>query len=107
MHPVSLRKEKKGDAMSPNEKIDAATAARELTLALLFLNRFREKIGASSLWRAWKGFDFGTLDKLAEAGLITSSRTAKSVYLTDEGLAKARRLLDKYGIADWPSLEGK
>jgi DNA-binding PadR family transcriptional regulator len=93
--------------MSPNEKIDAATAARELTLVLLFLNRFREKIVSGSVWRAWKGFDFGTLDKLAEAGLITSSRTAKSVYLTDEGLAEARHLLDKYGIADWKKLEGK
>ena len=94
-----------------NEKLDAATAARELTLTLLFLNRFPEKIGLNSgVWRAWKGFDFGTLDKLEEAGLISSSRTAKSVYLTDEGLAEARRLLDKYGIADWPKMgesEGK
>lgn len=95
--------------MNKKETIDAATAARELTLALLFLNRFREKAGPNNwtLWRAWKGFDFDTLDKLAEAGLISSSRTAKSVSLTDEGLAEARRLLDKYGIADWPSLEGK
>ena len=54
--------------MEQDAKIDAATAARELTLALLFLNRFREKIGTQSLWRSWKGFDFGTLDKLAEAG---------------------------------------
>jgi DNA-binding PadR family transcriptional regulator len=94
--------------MEQNAKIDAATAARELTLALLFLNRFREKVGQNwTPWRAWKGFDFDTLDKLAEDGLISSSRTAKSVYLTDEGLAEARRLLDKYGIADWPKLEGK
>lgn len=95
--------------MNKKETIDAATAARELTLALLFLNRFREKIGPNSWtpWRAWKGFDFDTLDKLAEAGLISSSRTAKSVFLTDEGLAEARRPLDKYGIADWPNLEGK
>ena len=93
--------------MEHDAKIDAATAARELTLALLFLNRFCEKVGPNSVWRSWKGFDFDTLDKLAEAGLISSSRTAKSVYLTDEGLAEARRLLDKYGISDWPSLEGK
>ena len=90
-----------------NAKLDAATASRELTLALLFLNRFREKVGPTSVWRAWKGFDFDTLDKLAEAGLISSSRTAKSVSLTDEGLAKARRLLDKFGIADWPNLQEK
>ena len=94
--------------MEQDAKIDAKTAARELTLVLLFLNRFREKVGHNwTPWRAWKGFDFDTLDKLAEAGLISSSRTAKSVYLTDEGLAEARRLLDKYGIADWTKLEGK
>ena len=93
--------------MNQNEKIDAATAARELTLALLFLNRFREKVGQTSLWRAWKGFDFAMLDKLEEAGLISSSRTAKSVYLTDEGLAEARHLLDKFGIADWKKMEEK
>lgn len=94
--------------MEQDAKIDAATAARELTLALLFLNRFRKKDGANwSSWRAWKGFDFDTLDKLAEAGLISSTRTAKSVSLTDEGLAEARRLLDKYDIADWPDLQGK
>ena len=93
--------------MKQEEKIDAATAAKELTLALLFLNRFREKAGTESVWRSWKGFDFATLDKLAEAGLITSSRAAKSVSLTDEGLAEARRLLEKYGIADWQNLQGK
>jgi hypothetical protein len=59
--------------MEQDARIDAATAARELTLALLFLNRFREKVGTKSLWRSWKGFDFGTLDKLAEADLIFSS----------------------------------
>ena len=93
--------------MEQDAKIDAVTAARELTLALLFLNRFREKVGPNNVWRSWKGFDFDTLDKLAEAGLISSSRTAKSVYLTDDGLAEARRLLNKFGIADWPNLEGK
>ena len=93
--------------MEQGTKTDAAMAARELALALLFLNRFREKVGPNNVWRAWKGFDFDTLDKLAEAGLISSSRTAKSVTLTDEGLAEARRLLDKYGIADWPKMKGQ
>ncbi len=93
--------------MGKDAKIGAATAARELTLALLFLNRFREKIGPNSVWRAWKGFDFDTLDQLAEAGLISSSRTAKSVTLTNEGLAEARRLLDKFGSPTGRSCEGK
>ena len=95
--------------MEQEAKIDATTAARELTLALLFLNRFREKVGPNSWtpWRAWKGFDFDTLDELAEAGLISSGRTTKSVSLTGEGLAEAHRLLDKFGIADWPKLEEK
>ena len=91
--------------MKQENKLDAATASRELTLVLLFLNRFREKMGTESVWRSWKGFDFDTLDKLEEAGLISSSRTAKSVYLTDDGLAEARRMLDKFGIADWKNRE--
>ena len=91
--------------MGKDAKIDAATAARELTLALPFLNRFCEKVGSNSVWRSWKGFDFDTLDQLAQTGLISSSRTAKSITLTDEGLAEARLLLGKYGIADWKKME--
>ena len=43
--------------------------------------------------RAWKGFDWATLDRLHQKGLIASpANKAKSVVLTDEGLARAEEL---------------
>lgn len=43
--------------------------------------------------RAWKGFDWDTLNRLHAKGLISDPRTnAKSVVLTDEGLEKSERL---------------
>lgn len=43
--------------------------------------------------RAWKGFDWGALDRLHEKGLIADpANKAKSVVLTDEGLTRAEEL---------------
>ena len=40
--------------------------------------------------RAWKGFDWETLDRLYEKGWIENPRSkAKSVVLTEEGLANS------------------
>ena len=66
-----------------NNKIDDAT------LALLLL-------GLHDGARAWKGFDWGALDRLHEAGYISDPRgKAKSVVFTDEGLKRAEQLLDR------------
>lgn len=44
--------------------------------------------------RVWKGFDWGAMDRLHEQGYITDPKgKAKSVCLTEEGLARAERLL--------------
>jgi hypothetical protein len=82
--------------------VDAQTATRELTLALLFLNRWKDIPDKTlpPLWRAWKGYDFADLDALEEAGLLFGSHRAKSVCFTEEGLAEAQRILMKYGIQD-------
>jgi hypothetical protein len=62
------------------DKIDDAV------LALLML-------GASGN-RAWKGFDWEAMNRLHERGFISDPRTrAQSIVFTDEGLARARRLL--------------
>ena len=46
--------------------------------------------------RAWKGFDWDSLERLHSKGLIASPRgTAKSVVLTDEGLARSKELFFK------------
>ena len=72
--------------------VDAATSQvtdnvmlETLTLALLRLTCWREGKGELSFWRAWKGYDFKTLDRLQEQGLIAFRRANKSVELTDEG----------------------
>ncbi|MGH7299369.1 MAG: DUF6429 family protein [Candidatus Rokuibacteriota bacterium] len=51
----------------------------EVVLAMLFLN-------VSAAGRAWKGFDWDSLGRLHERGLISNPRSkAKSVELTEEG----------------------
>ena len=52
--------------------------------------------------RAWKGFDWDTLDHLYEKGWIENPKgKAKSVVLTEEGLAKSAQLFQQYfGMPD-------
>jgi hypothetical protein len=65
------------------EKVDQAV------LALLYLTLHD---GA----RAWKGFDWDTLNRLHAKGLISDPVSkAKSVVLTDEGLRASERLFGK------------
>lgn len=52
-----------------------------LTLLLLYLTSWEEKNFEDPAHRAWKGYDFDVLNKLEEEGLISQSKTAKSVYL--------------------------
>jgi len=45
--------------------------------------------------RAWKGFDWGALDRLHQKGLIADpANKAKSVVLSDEGLRRAEELFN-------------
>jgi Domain of unknown function (DUF6429) len=47
--------------------------------------------------RAWKGFDFRVLDRLHEKGFILNPKSkARSVVLTEEGLAKSEELFEKH-----------
>ena len=68
----------------------------ELSLMLMYLTRFRER--KEEFWRAWKGYDFGVLDNLQKNEYISFSYKAKSVYLEEKGIEKARELMQKYGI---------
>jgi hypothetical protein len=63
------------------ERIDDAV------LALLLLGRHDG-------CRAWKGFDWGAMERLFEKGWISDPKSkAKSVVFTDEGLKRAERLM--------------
>ena len=65
----------------------------ELTLLLLYLSSWQEQIGPNiGASKAWKGFTFATLNSLEDRGLIHQSRKARSVTLTEEGIALAKEL---------------
>lgn len=73
---------------------------KELTLLLLYLNSWIEKEPYGEFHRAWKGYDFDILNLLEDENLIGGSHTAKSTYLTKEGVEKAKKLMKKYNIKE-------
>ncbi len=71
-----------------NEEIDDATLA---LLHLVVCERYKDG-GA----RAWKGFDWDTMNRLHDKGLISDPvGKQKSVYLTEEGYQKSKALFEK------------
>jgi hypothetical protein len=65
----------------------------EMTLALLYLVATKDKTGA----RAWKGFDWATMDRLHEKGFIGDPKSAaKSVILTPEGERRSEELFKRH-----------
>lgn len=66
----------------------------DTVLALLWLTvHDQNDFGAA---RAWKGHDWDAMNRLHEKGYIDDPRSkAKSVLLTQEGLAKSRELFQK------------
>ncbi len=65
----------------------------DCTLALLYLVTSESKYGA----RAWKGFDWETMNRLHEKGYISDPKSkALSVVLSDEGLARAKELFETF-----------
>jgi hypothetical protein len=80
--------------VAPNtDKID------DYTLALLYLVTWERQEGLGA--RAWKGFDWDTMDRLHEKGYISDPKgKAKSVVLTEEGFKKAGELFQKFFVED-------
>jgi hypothetical protein len=68
--------------------MDQQEQISKLTLLLLYLTSWKEK----EVQRAWKGYDFDVLNKLEEDGFIAQSKTAKSIYFTEEGIEEAKKL---------------
>ena len=69
----------------------------EATLALMWLVTQNDKSGG----RAWKNFDWATLDRLHEKGLISDpKRKTKSVVLSEEAVELSEALFNKmFGVA--------
>lgn len=72
----------------------------DLTLLLAYLTAWPEETSFSEdqqpVYRAWKGYDFEALNRLQEAGMINQENRAKSLYLTKEGLERAKELANKF-----------
>ncbi len=69
------------------------TKLEEIVLALLHLNAFTDH----GVTRAWKGFDWDTLDRLYQRGLIGNPKSkAKSVVLTEEGASLAEEFFRRH-----------
>ena len=76
----------------------------DLALMLMYLCRMKENVPGldKPVWYAWKGYEWETMEELEKNGMIGQSR--KMVTFTDDGIEKARELLAKYGISDWPPI---
>ena len=70
----------------------------EITLALLFLTSFKDEFGGT---KAWKGFDWDTLNSLYAKGYIDNPKgKAKSLVLSEEGAKLSEELFKKYFVLD-------
>ena len=68
-----------------HDKID------DCTLALLYLVTSQDKYGA----RAWKAFDWETMNGLHEKGYISNAKSkAKLIVMSEEGLSRSRELFE-------------
>ena len=85
-------KRKEGLFMEFNQdKVD------EFTLALLYLVAHGRKDGYGA--RAWKGFDWDTMDRLHEKGFIGNPiNKARSVSVSAEGYQRAKELFKKHFV---------
>ena len=68
----------------------------EVTLALLYLVMHDEEEDGA---RAWKGFDWDTMDRLHEKGFIGNPiNKARSVRVSAEGYKRAKELFEKHFV---------
>ncbi|MDR0997283.1 MAG: DUF6429 family protein [Zoogloeaceae bacterium] len=76
--------------------MDNAALIKDLTLVLLYLTSWEEKIeGDMRLVRSWKNYDWDAIDTLREANLLNGTNKAKSIYLTPAGVEEAKQVLEK------------
>ena len=65
----------------------------EMMLALLYLTIFKDEFG----FRAWKGLDWDSLDRLHEKGYISNPKSkGKSVTLSEAGAKLSEELFKKH-----------
>jgi hypothetical protein len=73
----------------------------DCTLALLHLVTWERKEGLGA--RAWKSFDWDTMDRLHEAGYISDPKgKAKSVVMTEDGFKRSKELFRRFFADETP-----
>ena len=87
-----------------NEKAETKKAIKELTLLLMYLNRFTEEkdFKTAKDFYAWKGYNFDIINELDDEDFIYQGKHKnKSVYITEKDMEEAKKLLEKYKIKDY------
>lgn len=78
----------------------------ELTLMLVYLTRFQDRNEyCRYLENSWKGYDYDVLNTLEEKKLLYQPKKSSCVYLSEEGKAAARKLLEEYRLSDTDLME--
>lgn len=70
----------------------------ELTLALLYLKRFKWNKSDHTARASMRAFDWNTLDDLLKSNDL-SGCDKQAVWISDKGLDRARDILEKYGLS--------
>ena len=80
------------------EKTERDKLIDELTLALLYLTSFTEE-DKPEVRMSWKSHDWTAMDRLVEDGFIEKPKCMRkhSRVLTNDGIEKAKELLDRLG----------
>lgn len=80
------------------ERSQRGKLTEELTLVLLYLTSFTEK-QCPNVRMAWKTHDWTAMDRLVDDGFIEKPKCMRkhSRVLTNEGIEKAKELLDHVG----------
>lgn len=87
-----------------NEKTETKKAIKELTLLLMYLNRFTDEKNFKTAkdFYAWKGYNFDIINELDDEDFIHQGKYRnKSVHITEKGIEEAKKLLEKYKIKDY------
>ena len=82
----------------------AEQALHDLTLTLIYLTRFTDSKSdffSNTLFQAWKNYDWSTLDELDEEGLVSSNHRSKSLWITEDGVKRAKEIMKRLDIEDW------
>ena len=93
---ASMTKEQANADEQTHDVLEAGI--EELTLALLYLKRFKWNKSDHTARASLRSFDWDTLDNLLKSADL-SGCDRQAVWISDKGLDRARDILEKYGLS--------